>query len=238
MKRLTANEQTYAKKNLVDSHGSLPLRKDDAEKQYITLSFRFFKQDTPWLGLSGKQPNWFVSLLNRLQDISTKPIEFITDTKDTKGYRFHKLKWDQKNAPMKRADFTWVAHKYLNNPKEFEFMQFEISTGTGRVIGFFDETDCFNVVAIDPFHNIQPSKIHNWQTRKTHILESEYELLLSRIARKSLLSKELENESKDLLSFDDFEYFCMDKELYEFYESKVKDGTIRSRFEDFVLGLL
>lgn len=231
-----ANPSASWGKTLVTTASKKVLTTQKAEKQRITFSFRFFKQQEPYFGLSGKQNRWFVSLLDRFQDISGKDVDFLQNPKDADGYRFHKINWKQKGIKIKRADFSWVDKQYLDNADEYEFLQFEISTGEGRVVGFFDETgNCFNVVTLDPLHNLQPSKKHNWQTQTTHILDSEIEKLHSGLARYFVRYDNLESEIYDLTRFEDYEYCAIDKDFFHSFCDLYSLGDIRRKFQEFLL---
>lgn len=225
-----------ASKDLTKEGSYKNLTNQRSEKQKITFSFRFFQQQKPYFGLSGQQNTWFVSLLNRLQDVSNKEIDFLLDKRETDCYRFHEINWKQKGIKIKRSDFYWVDKKYLDNEKEYEFFQFEISTGVGRVIGFFDESStCFNIVALDPRHNLQPSKIHNWQTQKTYILDSEIEKLHSGLARYVANHNDLEEELYSILNFEDYEYCAIDSDFYQTFSDLCANGKVRGKFREFLL---
>lgn len=57
------------------------------------------------------------------------------------AYRFHPIDWAAKNIPIQRMDFDWIERKILENVDEYPFLQFQVSTALGRVIGFFDEIE-------------------------------------------------------------------------------------------------
>jgi hypothetical protein len=44
-----------------------------------------------------------------------------------------------KNIPIQRIDFDWIERKILENEDEYPFLQFQVSTALGRVVGFFDK---------------------------------------------------------------------------------------------------
>lgn len=72
------------------------------------------------------------------------------------GMRFHEISWGESN--FSRQDFKWIGEPYLGNEKEYPLLQFQVTTGLGRVVGFFDEANTFCVVCFDPNHNVQRSK--------------------------------------------------------------------------------
>lgn len=124
------------------------------------FSFRFFRQIEKF-GLDGKAvPNdWLISLLARLQSLSLEKIENILDDQiNTDAYRYHAINWNAKKIPIKREELNWIADSYRANPEEFPLEQLMLSKGTGRFVGFFDENWVFNIVLIDPLHNLQPAR--------------------------------------------------------------------------------
>jgi hypothetical protein len=142
-----------------------------------SFSFRYYKQIN-YFGLDTAKANaqWFVSLLERLGDLSQKKLsEFFTDRalQGKAGYRFHAIDWNHKNIPIQREELNWLPNNYLNNEAEFPLFQFQISKAKGRVVGFFDESMTFNVVLLDPLHNIQPSKSFGYTVDKCSPLYCE-----------------------------------------------------------------
>ena len=79
------------------------------------------------------------------------------------GLRFHQINWGQKNCPMSREELDWLPKGYLDNADSFPMCQFQISMALGRIVGFWDENNVFNVVLLDPLHNIQPSKDYGYK---------------------------------------------------------------------------
>ncbi len=139
-----------------------------------TFSFRYWRQ-VDFFGLSGAESKWFVSLLEKLKELSYFEVEkFVEDSSQKSAWRYHPINWSQKNIPIKRDDLEWVDTQYLENEDEFPLLQFQISRALGRVVGFWDEKKIFNIVLLDPLHNIQPSKSHSYRVDKTGILGCEY----------------------------------------------------------------
>ena len=62
---------------------------------------------------------------------------------------------------MKRQTWDQVDSVYLDNPEDYPWQQFQITRANGRVIGFWDEYHVFQVVLLDPEHNMQPCKSRN-----------------------------------------------------------------------------
>ncbi|MBS1206152.1 MAG: hypothetical protein H6R25_3051 [Proteobacteria bacterium] len=55
------------------------------------------------------------------------------------------------------------------------------SKSLGRVVGFWDEQQIFNIVLLDPLHNIQATQSHNYRVDYCARLETPYSLLLGRV---------------------------------------------------------
>jgi hypothetical protein len=142
------------------------------------FSFRFYRQ-IEFFGFNGSnvQTPWFVSLLARLSDLSNKKLsEFMKDrsAQSTSGYRFHPINWGQKNIPIQRGQLDWLPSDYKNNDTEFPIYQFQISQSTGRVIGFFDEHWLFNILLLDPLHNMQPSQSYGYSVDQCSPMACDY----------------------------------------------------------------
>lgn len=160
---------------------NLPVTSSPKESNKFSFSFRFWKQ-IEYFGLSNSETKWFVSLLNQLNNLSSIDIDdFLKDGKQRNAYRYHKIKWDQKNIPVQRLELDWVDPFYLDNKDDYPFVQFKISFSFGRIIGFLDENRVFNVVLLDPLHNIQPSKLYNYKVDNCYPLACKHTTLLSNI---------------------------------------------------------
>lgn len=139
------------------------------EKKLWSFSLRFWRQ-AELFGVGDQTGSWFISLCERLADLCKLNLdEFFKDQELRQNFRFHEINWDGTNVPVKRADFDWVKRDYLDNEDEFPFYQFHVSKALGRVVGFFDETQVFNLLIFDPNHNIQPSKYNDYKIRPTRI---------------------------------------------------------------------
>ena len=140
--------------------------KADTDKSW-TFSFRFYRQ-IEHFGLEGANTdaNWFSSLFDRFSDLSQRRLsDFLTDRalQGQQGYRYHPIDWSQKNIPIQRGDLDWVPDEYTENDEEYPIFQFQISKANGRVVGFFDEKWDFNIILLDPLHNIQPSAAYGYK---------------------------------------------------------------------------
>lgn len=144
--------------------GSVPPRKK------WRFSMRFWRQ-SKYFGVSECSNAWFIGLFERLTELSKIELEdFLSDKNSQAAFRFHAIDWKAKSIPISKSDIDGLAE--YDTP-EYEFVQFHISKAMGRVVGFFDEENTFQIVLCDPMHNIQPSKIFNYRVRATHVAECE-----------------------------------------------------------------
>ena len=169
-KALIPTEDYYGSNNLVG-------KKNAYRAEGLSFSFSFFNADFDYFQLGGENSTWFKSFLKALQDISkniTKD-DLHTNISLKRKYRFHKINWEQKGLRIAKKDLDWVDPVFLDNDKEFEFVQLSISTGNGRIIGFFETCNKFQIVLLDPKHNMQPSKKSNYSMTKTQNCKTEIE---------------------------------------------------------------
>ena len=101
------------------------------------------------------------------------------------AWRYHRINWNQKNIPIAIQDLDWVPKEYRNNSDEYPLVQFQISKSLGRIVGFWDEDNIFNVVLLDPLHNIQPAKSHGYRVDPCSPLSCDYTSLLNEINGKA-----------------------------------------------------
>jgi hypothetical protein len=149
-----------------------------SEELNWNFNFRFYRQ-IKFFGFDGAQVQvpWFISLLGRLSDLSCKKLsEFMKDSsaQGSSGYRFHHIDWEQKNIPIQRQDLDWLPPEYKENDTEFPLYQFQISQSNGRVIGFFDENWFFNIILLDPLHNMQPAKSYGYSVDQCSPMACDY----------------------------------------------------------------
>jgi hypothetical protein len=149
-----------------------------AQRKPWTFSFRFWNQIQNF-GLDKSPSKWFVSVLERFRELSKYSVdEFRDNGKLRDNWRYHSIKWDMKNVPIGRKDCSWIDSDYLDNEDEYPLVQFQISQALGRVVGFWDESDVFNIVLLDPLHNIQPSSYSDYKVRPCGLLDSKHTELL------------------------------------------------------------
>jgi len=169
-----------------------PVVPETGEKKWV-FSFRFWRQ-IEFFGLDKSESKWFVSLLEKLTDLSKIEInKFISDKQTKNSYRYHHINWNQKNIPIQRKELKWIESDYLENEEEFPLVQFQISRALGRIVGFWDENSVFNIVLLDPLHNIQPSKDFNYKVDPCNPLSCQYTSLLLDIT--AMRSKTCENKN-------------------------------------------
>jgi hypothetical protein len=138
-------------------------------KRKWRFSLRFWKQ-ARYFGVDQCEKSWFISLLERLSNLSAIDIDDLTSGAGAAAIRFHPVDWSAKSIPIARKDIDWLGD-YAG--EEFDLVQFHLSRAMGRVIGFFDEDLVFNVVLLDPLHNLQPSKDFGYRVRASHIAECQ-----------------------------------------------------------------
>jgi hypothetical protein len=113
-----------------------------------------------------------------------------------------------KNIPISKDDIDWLGDY---SSEDIELVQFSISTGRGRIIGFFDGEQIFNVVLLDPLHNLQPAKKRNYQVRASYISQCAITKLSVTFEKAILncqhLSPTQQSEMLDLLRKQNLKYF-------------------------------
>lgn len=153
----------------------------------------------PNFEIGAVRASWFVSLLERLHELSKLEREdVLNDFNVRDALRIHDIDWVAKNIPIGRKDIDWVDPVYWENPAEFPLIQFHISRAIGRVAGFLDEHGVFNVVLLDPMHNLQPSKFNGYEIKPTRLLQCELTSLTVRMET-TINSIDITPETKDEL---------------------------------------
>lgn len=139
-----------------------------AADEPCAFSFRFFKEIENF-GLDAKNIDkaWPMSFLYRLQELSKMTVVDLTENRAVMEgtLRIHDIDWNGKNTPIKRKDLDWIDSVYLGNSEEFPIIQIAVSKAMGRMVGFFDEKNHFQIVLLDPLHNAQPSKYNEYKVR-------------------------------------------------------------------------
>jgi hypothetical protein len=156
-----------------------PRTREPGGPKLWSFSFRFWRQ-IQYFGLDQTRRKWFVSLLEKLTELSGQSIEsFVSNTSRRQNvYRYHPIDWSKKNVPISPKDLHWIDKTYTENETEYPLMQIQISKAIGRIVGFWDEHRVFNIVLLDPLHNIQPCKHFGYKVDNCWQLKSEHAVLL------------------------------------------------------------
>ncbi|MGE7415460.1 hypothetical protein [Methylobacterium tarhaniae] len=143
-----------------------------------TFSFQYWRQ-IEFFGVDQCNKGWFISFLDRLAELSRMSIEdFLKSHAQQDALRYHEINWNHKNVPIRRDDIDWIGP--IRQSEDFAFFQFQVSTALGRVVGFFDENEIFQIVLLDPLHNIQPSGNFDYRVRTTHPGQCHLSALIGR----------------------------------------------------------
>lgn len=126
-----------------------------------------------------------MSVLEKISDLCGKQVaDILGNPAEKLHWRLHEIDWNHKGIPVARADLDWIDKRYLENEDEFPFWQFSVSKALGRVVGFWDERGVFNLVLLDPSHNMQPAKYSDYKTREAPIGKGEFEVAIAHIEAK------------------------------------------------------
>ena len=243
-KRLT-DKSSWGQKPLAENktqYKGLIIPQEDKGIPFITLSFKYFGQQE-FFGIGEQDATWFANLFDRIKDLSGKTKAILENPTERDAYRLHPIDWSARNCPITIADLTSVPQNIKDNAEDDFFWQFQLSKGTGRVVGFFNEDlTIFYVVLLDPKHNIQPSKDYGYSFNETKEAITEYERIQMCIANTvkeftiRLRDKAcpLSKINDEYLRSDVF-YACIDPELKEKYKELVESGEFQVKFEDFLL---
>ena len=225
--------------------------KKEPDDSLWNFSFRYWSQ-FQYFGLDGKSIDnqWLVSVLERLKTLSAEPIERVyRDGAMRDAMRFHPINWKATNIPIAKAELPSLPEHCYDNP-EFELHQFQISKGKGRVVGFFDENWVFNIVLLDPLHNLQPSKSFDYAVDPCWPLSCEItslrEGVKERIAQCQVDGCQAAKQVSDLAHAHDhyveqFEILMVkvkDQDQLQWAKSLVAQGKAGSLAEIFEMGLI
>ena len=169
-----------------------------------TFSFQYWEQ-RKFFGLKYENVSkeWFISLLESLRSLSSKLIDDVRlDGSAKKAHRFHLIDWNN-CAISKDKFYSYIPPDYKTD--ETDVLQFQIEKSKGRVIGFFDVKSTFQIVLLDPAHNMQLSKQYGYTTVKTNNLQNSYDNIVAKFASiikksKSLNPGEIDHFIKEVKS--------------------------------------
>lgn len=232
------NEKAKAKGSLIPQ--------EENGNPYLSFSFRYFTQQE-YFGIGEQDAAWFTNLLERVKDLSGKTRSILENPTERDAYRLHPIDWAAKNCPITIEDLVSLPNVIKENVEDDFFWQFQLSKGTGRVVGFFNEnSSIFYVVLLDPKHNIQPSKDYGYSVDDTSIAITEYERIQMCIADIVKKAEDCLGESKicplsqlkeEYLRSGVF-YASIDPDLKERYKELIESGEFQFKFEEFLLAQL
>jgi hypothetical protein len=169
---------------------------------HCVFSFKYWRQ-IPDFGLGTAKgskgtidPAWLVSALERLRDLESQPLDKLST--DNNDLRTHAISWTARNVPLTRSDLGWLPKQVKDNDAEFPLRQFHVSLAMGRIVGFVNGNTFF-IVLLDPLHNLQPCKMHNYEVRACHPLDSVLETVLYKL-KKENIPEHIINEARNGLS--------------------------------------
>ena len=203
--------------------------KNRSDKKW-NFSFQYWEQ-REYFGLKSVSREWFVDLLEILRDLSSKLIDDVRlDSAAKQAHRFHVINWENCSI-SKEVFYRYVPTEYQT--EDTDIIQFQIQKSKGRVIGFFDFESVFQIVLLDPEHNMQLTRYDNYTTIKTENLANSYDGLMAKFA---LISKKCENSSpKGAKWLIDEVKSILEKEKYS---SECKMITIGKEFFDDINEIL
>lgn len=152
--------------NVGDFESRLPSPKAEGVRDDACLSFGFsyFKQ-IKHFGLKHSSLSWSISFLERLSVLSKERWDDLTgNPTKAQSLRFHPVDWNANRIPIAQTELSWLPPDYISNP-DFPFYQFHVSRALGRFMGFRDEYGVFQIVLVDPLHNLQPSSEFGYRVR-------------------------------------------------------------------------
>jgi len=176
-----------------------PSTPDPSPTPNWSFTLRYWRQIENF-GVGAETSGWSVSMLERFHELSRLSVdEVMRDQALKANMRIHDTDWKAKNIPISRDDIDWVDKEYWDNEEEFPLMQFHISKALGRVVGFLDENQKFNIVLLDPKHNLQPSKFNQYKIRATTVGRCEYTGFLAHATSCVTSSPDLTDQAKSAM---------------------------------------
>ena len=185
-------------------------------------------------------------------DLSSKSIEGVTlDSSARDSYRLHSIDWGK--SSIRKEKF----HEYI--PKEYrteetDIIQFQIEQSKGRVIGFFDYKQTFQVVLLDPAHNMQLSGYNDYRIVKTNFLKNSYEEITTKFVAITDKFDRLEgsqesekignfiNEIRSILNKEGFSSDCKFVTIEKFFFDEINEILLKDseydNLDDIILEAL
>ena len=130
-------------------------------------------------GLGSVSREWFISLLERLKNLSSKSIEeVISDQRTKSAFRIHKISWNY--CPIQKSSFDdLIPSEYRG--EETDVIQFQVEKSKGRVIGYLDFNNTFQIILLDSEHNMQLSQYNNYTVVETSVLPDSYQSMKTKL---------------------------------------------------------
>lgn len=160
-----------------------------------TFSFKYWKQIN-YFDVGAENSKWFVSLFERLSEMSSLTMDSILNDEASKeALRMHDINWEWKNIPINKSDIDWIPEEYWDKP-EYPLIQFHVSKAKGRVAGFIDENNVFNIVLLDPKHNLQPCKFNGHKVISTRKCFSEIDFIIGKMNEVLISNDNIPDETR------------------------------------------
>lgn len=240
-KKLITDTPKFGNKPLVSKSEEQNIRKEK-----LNFSFLHFRQIENF-GIGNCSSKWLISFLERLTTLGNMTTQqVLEDNRGSSSLRCHRIDWSSKNIPIERADLNWLPSEILSNEDEFPIMQFSLSTGKGRIIGYFDkESSIFHIILLDPEHNLQPSKKNNYQIQPTTIGISQYDDLLYKFDNISKSISKCKYSADCIIPTNiqhakvehNIIYIPLDASYYTSYKDLIGEHSLQSIFEMGILSL-
>ena len=158
-----------------------------------SFGFRLFRE-IKYFGFESAEIDrrWLVSVLHRLSELSgLRVLDVMNDRLLREGtLRIHDIDWTARGVPIRPEDLDWIDQDQRRPGSEFVLLQIAVSKAEGRLIGFFDADEIFQIVLFDPLHNAQPSKFNDYKVRLSKPLGCEVTALRHEVAQVMAKSRE------------------------------------------------
>ena len=101
----------------------------------------------------------------------------MSDQRTKDASRIHRISWEY--CSIQKDIFNdLIPNEYRG--EETDVIQFQVEKSKGRVIGYFDFNHTFQIILLDPAHNMQLSQYRDHKSVKTEILPNCYEGIMSK----------------------------------------------------------